>query len=245
MTRTFSGQSVERVERIEQILAEFGDAEEPLRQFALFDQSAGAPATAVDHLLVGEHGHVFRVPVHLGLLAVDEILLEEIDEQHLLAVIVVDVAGGEFARPVDRQAHQLELFAHRVDVVIGPLAGMDLVLHGRVLGGHAESVPAHRMQDVVAERALMTGDHVAHRVVARMADMDAPGRIGEHLEHVVFRPRVRIVGLEELRLRPGLLPLRFSFAGIVTFGCHAGGTLEFCAAACSLRRKIKSTVSCR
>ena len=35
-------------------------------------ERAGAPAAAVDHLLVGEHGLVDRVPVDLGGLAVDE-----------------------------------------------------------------------------------------------------------------------------------------------------------------------------
>ena len=48
--------AVERVERVEQVAAKFGDREEPLRQLALLDQRAGAPAAAVDHLLVGQHG---------------------------------------------------------------------------------------------------------------------------------------------------------------------------------------------
>ncbi len=35
-------------------------------------ERAGAPAAAVDHLLVGEHGLVDRIPVHLRLLALDQ-----------------------------------------------------------------------------------------------------------------------------------------------------------------------------
>jgi hypothetical protein len=99
---------------------------------------------------------------------------------------------------------------------------MDLVLHRSVFRRHAEGVPAHRVQDVEALCArLIAGDHVAHRVVAHVADMDAPRRIGEHFQDVVFRTRIVVVRLEKLRLRPGLLPFRFGFARIVSFGCHA------------------------
>ena len=64
--------ALERVERVEQLLRVVGDLEEPLRQLALLDQRARAPAAAVDHLLVGEHGLVDRVPVDLRLLALDQ-----------------------------------------------------------------------------------------------------------------------------------------------------------------------------
>lgn len=125
---------VEAFERIQQILGEVGDPEEPLRQFALFDQRARAPAAPVDDLLVGKHRHVLRIPVDLGGFAHHQPLLDKVEEQHLLAVVVIDVAGGEFARPVQRQPHDLELLAHGGDVLVGPLLGVDLILHRRVFG---------------------------------------------------------------------------------------------------------------
>src|SRR5829696_7500469 len=45
--------------------------------------------------------------------------------------------------------------------------------------------------------------------------MDAPRRIGEHLEHVVFGPRLIHAGAEGLALLPGLLPLGLGFAEVV------------------------------
>ena len=65
---------------------------------------------------------------------------------------------------------------------------MDALGHRGVLGRQAERVPAHRMQHVEALRALVARDHVAERVVAHVAHVDAARRIGEHLEHVVFGP---------------------------------------------------------
>ena len=40
------------------------DVEVVTRNLALLDQCTGAPATAVDHLFIGQHGLVFRVPIH-------------------------------------------------------------------------------------------------------------------------------------------------------------------------------------
>ena len=146
---------VERLQRLQQLVGVVGDLEEPLRQLALLDQRARAPAAAVDHLLVGEHGMVDRIPVDLRRLAVGEALLQHVEEQLLLVPVVVGRAGGELARPVERQAHRLELPAHGVDVLVGPLRRMHLALHGGVLGRHAEGVPAHRVQHVEALGALV------------------------------------------------------------------------------------------
>jgi hypothetical protein len=79
---------------------------------------------------------------------------------------------------------------------------MDLVLLGGVLGRQAEGVPAHRVQHVEALGALVARDHVAHRIVADMAHMDAPRRIGEHLEHVVFRARIVVVATRPRKPSP-------------------------------------------
>ena len=211
---------VELIKRVKQVLAEIGDLEEPLSQFALFDQRTRAPAPTVDDLLVSEHRHVLGVPVDLGILAIDETLFQEIQEEVLLAMVVVDVAGREFTRPVERQAHGLQLTTHGGNVLIGPGLGMNLVLHRRIFSRHTEGVPAHRMQNVVAAGTLVASHNVAHRVVADMAHMDASRRIGEHLEDVVFLARISVVRLEDLVFRPFCLPTGLGVARIVTFGSH-------------------------
>ncbi|MCY1221075.1 hypothetical protein D9M72_331190 [compost metagenome] len=225
------GPLIQRVERVEQFLAEVGDAEEPLRQFALFDQRARPPAAAVDHLLIGEHGVVDRVPVDLRLLAVDEALLQEVQEQVLLALVVGGVAGREFAVPVERQAHDLELRLHRGDVLVGPACRMHAAFHGSVFGRHAEGVPAHRVQHVEAAGALVARHHVTHGVVAHVAHMDAARRIGEHLEHVVLFARIVVLGLEDLVLFPFLLPTGLGITRIVSFARHVFSMFrKFCGA---------------
>src|SRR5262249_43194896 len=49
---------------------------------------------------------------------------------------------------------------------------------------------------------------------------DAPRRVGEHLEHVVFGPWVRVRGTENSLLVPYLLPARLGLAGVVALRGH-------------------------
>ena len=178
--------ALQRLEAREQLLGVIGDLEEPLRQLALLDERAGAPAAPVDDLLIGEHGVVDRVPVHLGLLAVDDSGLQKIQEELLLAAVIGGIAGRDLARPVEREAERFELRLHRRDIGVGPFGRMALARHGGVLGGKAEGVPAHGMQNVESPRAHEAGDDVAHRIIAHMPHVDAPRRIGEHLQHIIF-----------------------------------------------------------
>ena len=64
--------AVQRLQRVEQFLRIFGDAEEPLAELLLLDRRAGAPALAVDYLLIRQDGAVDRIPVDPAFLALDQ-----------------------------------------------------------------------------------------------------------------------------------------------------------------------------
>src|SRR5215469_1544445 len=106
--------------------------------------------------------------------------------------------------------------------------------HRRVLGRQAERVPAHRMQHVEALRALVARDDVAHRVVADVADVQFPRRIGKHLEHVIFRARRVGLDLEALALAPDPLPVLFVFFRVVPR--HRARAAAYCWFEAVLRR---------
>src|ERR1035437_9646461 len=68
------------------------------------------------------------------------------------------------------------------------LAGLDGVL----LGGQAESIPANRMQDIVAERAAIAGEDVRGGIAFRVTDMQPRARrVREHVEDIELGPLVR------------------------------------------------------
>ena len=217
--------ALEMIEARQEIVGIVGDLEEPLGELAALDRRARAPATPIDHLLVGEHRLIDRVPIDLRFLARDQASFEEIEEQLLLVPVIARIASRDLARPVERQPHRLQLRPHGRDIGVGPFGRTGVVLHGGVFRRQSERVPAHGMEDVEPARAPIARDNVAHGVVAHMAHVDAPRRIGEHLEHVIFRARIVVFGLEDLRVRPGLPPLGLGFAHIVSFGPHYGGVL--------------------
>ena len=207
--------AVELGQRVQQLVGIVGDLQDPLVQLPLFDRGAGTPAAPVDHLLVGEHGVFDRVPVDPAFLAVGQTGLQEIQEDLLFVPVVFRRAGRDLARPVIGQTQRLQLGAHGRDVLISPVGGMDLVGDGGVFRRQAEGVPAHGMQHVEAARPLVAGDHVADRVVAGVADMEASRRVREHLQHVVFGTAGVLGRDEATALVPDRLPLSFGFLGIV------------------------------
>ena len=210
------GPTRQRLQRIQEFVGEAGDAEEPLRQSAFLDDRARAPAAPVHDLLVGEHGAIDGIPVDPGLLALDESGLEEVQEQRLLVFVVAGVAGRELALPVDRKPHQLELPAHRRDVVVGPLGWMDAALEGRVLRRQPEGVPAHGMKDIESPGPLVARNHVAHGVVAHVAHVNAARGVREHLEDVVGRAPAATLSPEQARVFPGGLPFGLDHLCVVT-----------------------------
>ncbi len=63
---------LQAIQGLQQFLRVGGDPEEPLGQVALLNKRARSPAAPVDHLLVGQHRLLDRVPVDLGGLAVGQ-----------------------------------------------------------------------------------------------------------------------------------------------------------------------------
>src|SRR5713226_10758174 len=93
----------------QQPLGERGDAQEPLRKVALYDQRAAALAPTVDHLLVGPHGQILRTPVHRRLTPDGQASLEQLHEDPLGPAVVAWIGGIDFVAPVEATTAALEL----------------------------------------------------------------------------------------------------------------------------------------
>ena len=62
-------------------------------------------------------------------------------------------------------------------------------------------------------RQLIAGHHIAHRVIAHMAHMDAAGGIGEHFQNVILWTICAGYGLEGFTFGPSGLPFGFYLSG--------------------------------
>ena len=209
------------VERIEKLIRIGGDSHVVHRDLALLDEGAAAPAAPVDDLLVGEHRLVNRIPVHGAEFLVDQSLSVQAGEQPLLPAVVVGLAGGEFARPVDRKPETPQLRLHVFDVGVGPPGRGDVILDRRILCRHAERVPAHRLQHVAPAHAMVAGQYVADGVVAHVPHVQLSRRVGKHAEAVILGLAGVFGDAESLRTVPVLLCCDFDLGGTVFF-LHGG-----------------------
>ena len=172
--------------RVKQFLGVLRDVHVVAGNLALFDERAGAPATTVDHLLIGENGLVHGVPVHDLGLAIRDAALQHLQEEPLVPAVIRGVARREFARPVDREAQRVALRLHDANVLVRPCSGSDLSFHRCVFGGQPKRVPPHRHQHVVALHPEGAHQHVVDRVVTYMAHVQLAGRIRQHRAGVVL-----------------------------------------------------------
>ena len=167
--------------------------------------------------------------------------VEDLQEDPLRPVHVLDVGRGEGAARVVGQAHAAQLAAHVRDVLVRGdgrvLAGLDGVL----LGGQAEGVVAHRVQDVVALHAAVARQRVGRNVAQRVTHVQALTRgVGEHVENeegVVGGQRASkvargVVRVERAQLLPAVLPLRLDLTCELSGVALGRGTLRIFAHLC-------------
>ena len=79
-------------------------------------------------------------------------------------------------------------------------------LDSGVFRRQTEGIPPERMQNVEAAQPLGTRHDVADDVITDVTDVRVAGWIREHLQAVVFRPRIVLADLECPRVGPVALP---------------------------------------
>ncbi len=229
----------------EQFVGITRDAEEPLLELALLDgRGFMAPAAAIDHLFVGEHGAALRAPVDLGLAAVGQVALEHFEEEPLVPAVIVGLAGGDFAVPVVAEGVTGVGLLHLRDVGPGPVARVQAALDGGVLGGKTEGVPSHGVEHVEAAHPFVSGKGVADGVVAQVAHVQGAAGVGQHFEHVILGLGGVLLSLVEGgHVLPALEPLQFDGDVVVDLLGHCLGRRSLAARGPSPRRAKSSIVA--
>ncbi len=195
MVSTRSGQS-SAVEVVEQLLGVVGDLEEPLLEVALLDQVARPLAGAVgQHLLVGQHGLAAGAPVDGGALAVGQARLEQPQEDPLGPADVVGVVALDLAAPVvDAPRRTIDDDSCSMRSSVNGRGCSPVLMAAFSAGRPKQSNPIGR-QHRVAVHGAVADDQVAEGVVAHVAHVGRPRRVGVHAQHVVVRARVVVVDL--------------------------------------------------
>ena len=195
---------------VDEALGVFGDGQHPLALFLADHRGAAALADAVDHLFVGQDTLAAGAPVDRHGSLISQALFKELLEDPLGPLVIVRVDGGHLTAPVKAQAQRGELLFEVGDVGPGEFFRMHMVFDGVVLGGQAEGVPAHGIQNIVALHPLFPGHDVQGGVGTGMAHVQArSGGIGELHQGVKFGLGVVIGGVKHAGFLPLGLPFLF------------------------------------
>ena len=207
---------VQIVDVVQQLLGVVGDLEEPLLQVLALDQVPGALTGAVGQdLLVGQHRLAARAPVDRGLGPVGQAGLQQLQEDPLGPADVGRVVALDHAPPVIGGTQPLERRGQLLDLGVGEGPGVLAGLDGRVLRRQAEAVEADGRQDGLAVHGPVADQQVTEGVVAHVAHVGRPTRVGVHAQHVGLGPGVVVLDLVGALLEPPGLPARLDHGRLV------------------------------
>ena len=179
------------------------DAEVVHRDFAFLDDGAGAPAAAVDHLLVGEHGLVHRIPVRrrrscdtrCPSRACAGTATGSSGSKHGSQVAISRDQSN--ANPSDFSCAFMYAMLSRVH-----FAGGTLFLMAAFSAGRPNASQPMGCKHALALHLREAREHVTDRVVAHVAHVQPARRIREHGQAVeLSRSRRRCVRVPRRRAR--------------------------------------------
>ena len=173
------------------------------------------------------------VPIDQPFVAIDEVIIVQIDKGLGHRLRKMRVHGKLLAAPIHRAAQTAQLrgdraaaclfpFPDLVDEVIALIfaAAITRRLHLALdhhLGRNAGMVCAHDPQSVFAAQSLVTHNDVLQRVVERMADMQAACDIGRRVDDGKAG-RIGALGPEQAALLPMGIPARLNRCGVESGG---------------------------
>jgi len=206
---------VEFVEVLEESFGIFRYFQDPLPQ--RFADDGMARRDFFLDFFVGQDDTELFAPVDIDLAHVGQAFFKHSEEDPLCPAEIVRVGCVDFTFPVIGKAHSLECFLEVPYIPLRCFSWMGSCFYGELLGWQAESVPSHRMQDIVAFAAMVAGHDICSGVPFQVAYMESGAAgIGEHVEHVIFWLALGVAGTECPVFCPVSLPFLFDVREIVT-----------------------------
>jgi hypothetical protein len=105
--------------------------------------------------------------------------------------------------------------SHVRDVVVGPLRRWHTAFDRSIFCRHAESIPTHRLQYVLALHAMVTSNNIADRENPDVTHMQLAARVREHRQAVEFFLVGIFTDLETARRLPVFLGIFLHGLGVI------------------------------
>ena len=210
------GQIVHLFQSLKQLVCVLGDAQIPDLLGLLHDFAVADVALTALRILVGQNDLTAGAVVDQCLVTECQSLFEHLQENPLGPLVVVLISGIDHSRPVEREAHTLELSGKLHDVVIGYLAGMYAGLDGGVLRRQTVGIEADGEQHIVALHPALPADNLQTGICFDVAHVHAvSGRVRKFHQRIELRLGVVFLCTERTVFLPILLPLGFHCGKII------------------------------
>src|SRR3989339_83080 len=160
---------------------------EPLIQFFFCNFRFTPPADPVNDLFICHNRQTLWTPVSFFLFLVSKTFFVKLQKKPLSPLIVIRSASSNLTTPVITDTDFFQLLFHNFNIFISPFFRVNIIFYSRVFRRKPESVPTHRMQDVVTLHFLISGNHISYDIVFTMSHMKtAAGRVREHHKNIIF-----------------------------------------------------------
>ena len=158
-------------------------------------------------------------PVDRGGGPVGEARLQQLQEDDLVPLDVLGVVAADLPPPVVDGPERDDRLLQLGDPGVGEDPGVGAGLDGGVLRRQAERVEAERGQHGLTQHGAVADQQVAEGVVADVAHVGGPRRVGVHGQDVGRGARIVGVHLVGALVGPALLPFLLDFDDVVG-PCH-------------------------
>ena len=216
---------VHGIQPLNQLIRIFRDLQHPLA-LHLAHHFCTAPLTdAVHHFLIGKPDFTGSTPVNRHLGFIGKSRLKQLQEDPLRPFIIRRIRRIDLSVPVKRISQRMELAFETGDIILCHDLRMNMVLNRIILRRQAESVPAHRIKDIISLHPSLSGYNVKRRIRSRMSHMKSLSRrIREFYQRIIFRSGIIVRSLKRLLVIPHLLPFCFHLS-MVIYLCHSASIL--------------------
>ena len=165
---------VELIQVIQELLGIAGYFQKPLLQPASLYERTTAFTMTIDHLLVGQHGLIFRAPVYGRGLALCQPGLKQLQENPLRPAIIAGISRIQLVRPIEAVANTLQLpLTKALNVARREGARVDTTLNSEVFAMDAECIKTHRLKHIVALHRHPAAMYIRTNIGVHVANMQA------------------------------------------------------------------------
>ena len=117
--------------------------------------------------------------------SVGQIHFQHPEKKPLTPLVVIRITGNDLIFPGEHVPHRTKLKTHPLNVFVGPVFGMDVVFDCSVFCWKTECIETNRKKHLIPLHLQKSGIGVRRSHGIPVSNVQIPGWIGKHRQHVI------------------------------------------------------------